>query len=102
VSHDEGVDFCGAFVCVGNSGVGSPILIGDQVVAVLCVSGPTARILDRLDEMAVATRDAAREISDACAAPKIRWSRADICTPEAAPAATTARFAVVTHRGHGL
>ena len=60
MSHDEGVDFCGAFVCVGNSGVGSPILIGDQVVLVLCVSGPTARILDRLDEMAVATRDADR------------------------------------------
>jgi DNA-binding IclR family transcriptional regulator len=34
------------------------------VVAVLCVSGPTARILDRLDEMALATRDAAREISE--------------------------------------
>jgi DNA-binding IclR family transcriptional regulator len=47
-----------------DSGVGAPILIGDQVVAVLCVSGPTARIVDRLDEIAVATREAAREISE--------------------------------------
>jgi DNA-binding IclR family transcriptional regulator len=42
-----------------DSGVASPILIGDQVAAV-----PTARIMDRLDEIAVATRDAAREISE--------------------------------------
>jgi DNA-binding IclR family transcriptional regulator len=47
-----------------DSGVGSPILIGDQVAAVLCVSGPTARILDRLDEIAIATRDAAHEITE--------------------------------------
>jgi DNA-binding IclR family transcriptional regulator len=47
-----------------DSGVASPILIGDQVAAVVCVSGPTARIMDRLDEIAVATRDAAREISE--------------------------------------
>ena len=47
-----------------DTGVGSPILIGDQVAAVVCVSGPTARILERLDEIAVATRDAANEISE--------------------------------------
>jgi hypothetical protein len=34
------------------------------VAAVVCVSGPTARILDRLDEMGVATRDAAHQISE--------------------------------------
>ena len=47
-----------------DAGVSSPIMIGDQVAAVLCVSGPTARILDRLDEIAFATRDAADEISE--------------------------------------
>ena len=47
-----------------DSGVAAPILIGDRVAAVLCVSGPTARILDRLDEIASATKDAAHEISE--------------------------------------
>jgi DNA-binding IclR family transcriptional regulator len=47
-----------------DSGVASPILIGDQVAAVICVSGPTARILDRLDEIAVATRDAAHDVTE--------------------------------------
>lgn len=47
-----------------DSGVASPVLIGDQVEAVLCVSGPTGRIVERLDEIAVATKDAAQDISE--------------------------------------
>jgi DNA-binding IclR family transcriptional regulator len=47
-----------------DSGVASPILIADQVASVLCVSGPTSRILDRLDEIAVATKKAADDISE--------------------------------------
>jgi DNA-binding IclR family transcriptional regulator len=47
-----------------DSGVASPILIGDQVAAVICVSGPTARIVDRLNEIGVATREVANEISE--------------------------------------
>ena len=47
-----------------DSGVASPILIGDQLAAVMCVSGPTSRILNRLDEIALTTKEAAREISE--------------------------------------
>jgi len=47
-----------------DSGVASPILIADQVASVICVSGPTSRILDRLDEIAVATKEAADDISE--------------------------------------
>jgi DNA-binding IclR family transcriptional regulator len=47
-----------------DSGIASPILISDQLAAVICISGPTARILDRLDEIAVATRDAAHDITE--------------------------------------
>jgi hypothetical protein len=41
---------------------------------VVWVSGPTARIMDRLDEIAFATRDAAREISERIRG-RERWSR---------------------------
>jgi DNA-binding IclR family transcriptional regulator len=47
-----------------DSGVASPILIGDQVASVICVSGPTSRILDHLDEIAAATKEAANAISE--------------------------------------
>lgn len=47
-----------------DSGVASPILIGDQLAAVMCVSGPTSRILSHLDEIALATKEAAHEISE--------------------------------------
>jgi hypothetical protein len=41
---------------------------------VVWVSGPTARIMDRLDEIAFATRDAAREISERIRG-REHWSR---------------------------
>jgi DNA-binding IclR family transcriptional regulator len=47
-----------------DSGVAPPILIGDQLAAVMCVSGPTSRILNHLDEIARATKEAAHEISE--------------------------------------